>query len=99
MEPIGAVHSEAVLNHFVACVPASSPTNVHVEDLAAVGKALLIVSGDIEELMLVCDRILVVVEGNVTGEFLADAWSKEKLMAAIFAGAVKGVLDAGQEVA
>lgn len=51
-------------------------------DLADKGKAIIFVSSDLKELMAVCDRIIVMSAGTVTGNFTRDEWSREKIMAA-----------------
>jgi len=56
------------------------------DELAARGKALVIVSSDLQELMELCDRILVISAGRLTAEFPRGQWSEEKLMAAAFQG-------------
>ena len=55
-------------------------------DLAARGKALLMVSSELPELMANCDRILVMSTGRIVGEFAPDDWSEERITAAAFAG-------------
>lgn len=55
-------------------------------DLAARGKALLMVSSELPELMANCDRILVMSTGRIVGEFTPDDWSEERITAAAFAG-------------
>ena len=39
-----------------------------IADLSASGMACLIISSELEELALVCDRVLVVYEGHIVGE-------------------------------
>ena len=53
-------------------------------DLAAQGKAIVIVSSEIRELTTICDRIAVLSNGQLTGDFQKDEWSAEKIMAASF---------------
>ncbi|WP_263262066.1 sugar ABC transporter ATP-binding protein [Pseudomonas sp. RIT-PI-S] len=55
-------------------------------DLTRQGKALVVVSSDLRELMLLCDRIGVMCEGAMTGIFDRAEWSQEQLMAAALAG-------------
>jgi ribose transport system ATP-binding protein len=55
-------------------------------DLAAHDKALVVVSSELDELMAICDRIVVLSAGRVTGTFVREAWSEADLMAAAFAG-------------
>lgn len=49
------------------------------------GRALLVVSSDLKELMSLCDRILVLSAGRITGQFHRGRWSEEVLMQAAFA--------------
>jgi ribose transport system ATP-binding protein len=58
-------------------------------DLAARGKAILLVSSDLKELMAVCNRILVMSAGRVAGTFERDNWSQEAIMNAAFSGYVQ----------
>jgi ABC-type sugar transport system ATPase subunit len=53
-----------------------------IVELAAAGAAVLVALSELEELMRICDRYLVVQRGRITGEFGADA-SKEALLAAV----------------
>ncbi len=53
-------------------------------DLAAQGKAIVIVSSEIQELTTICDRIAVLSNGQLTADFQRDEWSAEKIMAASF---------------
>ncbi|MBV8628786.1 MAG: sugar ABC transporter ATP-binding protein [Paraburkholderia sp.] len=54
--------------------------------LAREGRALVVVSSDLRELMLICDRIGVMSAGRMTGLFERDGWSQDALLAAAFAG-------------
>jgi len=54
--------------------------------LAAEGKAVLVVSSELPELMALCDRILVMSAGRIAAEFLPGQWTPEKLTAAAFSG-------------
>lgn len=54
--------------------------------LAREGRALVVVSSDLRELMLICDRIGVMSAGRMTGVFSRDTWSQDVLLAAAFAG-------------
>lgn len=53
-------------------------------DLARRGKALVIVSSDLAELMAICDRIAVMSLGRLVATFGRDEWTQEKIMAASF---------------
>ncbi|MPW21132.1 ATP-binding cassette domain-containing protein [Paraburkholderia sp. CNPSo 3157] len=54
--------------------------------LAREGRALVVVSSDLRELMLICDRIGVMSAGRMTGVFRRDEWTQDALLAAAFAG-------------
>jgi ribose transport system ATP-binding protein len=53
-------------------------------DLAAQGKAIVIVSSEIRELTTICDRIAVLSNGRLAADFQREEWSAEKIMAASF---------------
>ncbi|AVR97544.1 sugar ABC transporter ATP-binding protein [Pseudoduganella armeniaca] len=55
-------------------------------DLARQGKGLVIVSSDLRELMLICDRIAVMSAGRIADTFERGAWSQDQLLAAAFSG-------------
>lgn len=57
-----------------------------LDELAASGKALVVVSSDLLELMSICHRIVVMSNGRITGEFEPQTWSQEQITAAAFAG-------------
>jgi ribose transport system ATP-binding protein len=50
--------------------------------LAAAGKAVLVISCEHQELFGLCDRVLVMGEGELRGELLPDAYSEENLLSA-----------------
>ncbi|TDJ74688.1 sugar ABC transporter ATP-binding protein [Pseudomonas putida] len=55
-------------------------------ELARQGKALVVVSSDLRELMLICDRIAVLSAGHLIDTFAREHWSQDQLLAAAFAG-------------
>jgi ribose transport system ATP-binding protein len=57
-----------------------------IDDLAGRGKGILVVSSEVEELMLLCDRIAVLSAGRLVRVFDREEWSQELLMAAAFQG-------------
>jgi ribose transport system ATP-binding protein len=57
--------------------------------LAREGRALVVVSSDLRELMSICDRIGVMSAGQMTGLFERGAWTQDTLLAAAFAGYAK----------
>ncbi len=63
--------------------------------LAQAGRALVVVSSDLRELMLICDRIGVMSVGRMTAVFERGAWTQDALLAAAFAGYAAQNLSAG----
>ena len=59
-------------------------------ELARRGKAQVIVSSDLRELMLVCDRIAVMSAGRQVQLFNRGAWSRDAMLAAAFRGFTNG---------
>lgn len=57
-----------------------------LRDLAAEGKAVVIVSSELVELMALCDRLLVMSQGRITAEFTPVEWTQEKITRAAFSG-------------
>jgi ribose transport system ATP-binding protein len=55
-------------------------------ELTRQGRALVVVSSDVRELMLICDRIGVLSAGRLIETFERDDWSQDRLLAAAFAG-------------
>jgi ribose transport system ATP-binding protein len=53
-----------------------------IDELAAAGKAIILVSSELPELLRCCDRILVLNEGRVTAHFDAAEATQEKIMSA-----------------
>ncbi len=54
--------------------------------LAQAGKALVIVSSDLEELLETCDRIAVMSAGRLVAEFPRADFSSDRIMQAAFSG-------------
>lgn len=44
------------------------------------GKAVIAISSEIPELMGICDRIMVMCEGNLSGEVKRNEFSQERIM-------------------
>ncbi|NES08884.1 sugar ABC transporter ATP-binding protein [Pseudomonas laurentiana] len=55
-------------------------------DLARQGRALVVVSSDLRELMRICDRIGVLSAGRLIDTFERDTWHQDQLLTAAFAG-------------
>ena len=52
----------------------------HLNALALEGSAILFISSEMEELIGVCDRIMVMCSGEITGELQREEFSQEKLL-------------------
>jgi ribose transport system ATP-binding protein len=57
-----------------------------LRDLAGEGKAVVVVSSELTELMALCDRILVMSAGRIAAQFLPGEWTQEKITHAAFSG-------------
>ncbi|MBM4026189.1 MAG: sugar ABC transporter ATP-binding protein [Planctomycetes bacterium] len=57
-----------------------------INDLAARGTGLLCISSELEELMGICDRILVMSKGRLCGRFQRGEFDQERILAAAFEG-------------
>jgi ribose transport system ATP-binding protein len=55
-------------------------------DLAEKGKAIIVVSSDLLELLAICDRIAVMSAGRIAATFNRGEWSQDKIMAAALSG-------------
>lgn len=63
------------------------------DSLAREGKALVIVSSDLDELLETCDRIAVMSAGRLVATFDRDNWSHDKIMQASFSGYIGPTAD------
>jgi ribose transport system ATP-binding protein len=59
-----------------------------LDDLATKGKALVVVSSDLPELMALCDRIAVMSAGRISATFTRGQWTSEAILNAALAGYV-----------
>jgi ribose transport system ATP-binding protein len=55
-----------------------------VDNLARLGKAIVVASSDANELFSICDRIAVLSNGKLAAIFRRDQWSPEAITAAAF---------------
>jgi ribose transport system ATP-binding protein len=53
-----------------------------IHELADRGAGVLVISSEIEELIGICDRILVMRQGEIPGEFQREEFDREKILAA-----------------
>jgi ribose transport system ATP-binding protein len=58
-------------------------------ELAAAGKAIVVVSSDLKELLAISDRIAVMSAGKLAGTFLREDWTEDKIMTAAFSEMTK----------
>jgi ABC-type sugar transport system ATPase subunit len=58
----------------------------HMNNLAKNNSALLFISSEMEELMGVCDRIMVMCRGEITGELQREDFSQDALLKLAFGG-------------
>jgi ribose transport system ATP-binding protein len=65
-----------------------------LEELASAGKALVVASSEVEELLVICDRIAVMSAGRLTAVFERGEWTQERIMAAAFSGHLQSDGDA-----
>lgn len=63
-----------------------------IDDLARQGKAILLISSELEEVLSMADRIVVMREGRIVGEMSHDEATQEKIMSA-----AAGVEPVGEE--
>jgi len=61
-----------------------------LNDLAAQGKAIIVVSSDLKELLALCDRIAVMSAGRLAATFERGAWTQDQIMAAALSGYLTG---------
>jgi len=67
-------------------VSARADIYAQMEQLAVAGKAILMVSSDLRELIQVCDRIAVMSAGRLAGIFKRGEWTQQGLLEAAFSG-------------
>jgi len=51
-----------------------------IEELAAAGKAILVISSEHQELFGICDRVMVMAEGRIQGTLFHDGYNEERLL-------------------
>ena len=70
-----------------AGIDVAAKADIHqlVRGLAATGVGILLISSDMPEIINLSDRILVMHEGKIRGEFTHDEVTQEKIMIKIMA--------------
>jgi putative multiple sugar transport system ATP-binding protein len=61
-----------------------------INDLAKAGKAVIVISSEMGEVIGTCDRLYVINEGRIAGELQKDEMSQERIMECIMADNRKG---------
>jgi ABC-type sugar transport system ATPase subunit len=61
-------------------VGAREEIHAAIRDLASRGVGTVVISSDVEELAMVCDRVIVMREGEVTGELVGDQVTEKKIV-------------------
>ncbi len=51
-----------------------------IEDLAAQGKGIIVISSDMEEIIGITDRMLILYEGKLTGELQYEEYTQERIL-------------------
>jgi ribose transport system ATP-binding protein len=67
-------------------VAAKRAVHAALHELADAGKALVVVSSELGELMALCDRIAVLSDGRLAATFARGRWSEAAITAAAFSG-------------
>lgn len=77
-----------IVDQPTAGVDVGTKVQIHkiIRDLAESGKGVLVISDDIDELLALCDRLMVMRSGTVVTEFSRSAASRDKLIAAMSTG-------------
>lgn len=57
-----------------------------LQQLADEGKAILLVSSDLKELLALCDRIAVMSAGRIAATYNRGEWTQDNIMAAALSG-------------
>jgi len=57
-----------------------------INDLAAQGTSILLISSELEELLGMCDRIVVMSKGEIQGGYERSEFDRERILAAAFQG-------------
>jgi len=71
-----------------------------ISELVKAGKAVIVISSEIPEIMGLCDRILVMAAGKLTGEIARENFEQELIMtyAANFSGGEEGLDEEGKVI-
>jgi ribose transport system ATP-binding protein len=78
-------------------VAAKAAVYTLLDDLAAAGKAIVVASSEMEELMAISDRIAVLSAGGIAATFPRGGWTHDGIMEAAFSGHLSGSGSAARE--
>ncbi len=67
-----------------------------IKDLAKSGKAIIMVSSELQELIAICDRIMVVNEGRLVAAFDAQEATEQKILSSAISSSSSGKAPAGE---
>ena len=70
-------------------IGAKSEIYALMRKLTESGKSIIMISSEIAEVMQVSDRIIVMHEGNISGEITAEEVTKNNIMQAAFGGGIE----------
>jgi ABC-type sugar transport system ATPase subunit len=70
-------------------VGAKSQVHQIVRELASAGMATLVISSEMQELLMLCDRLLVVRDGRIVGELVAASATQEQVLLLALPDALK----------
>jgi ribose transport system ATP-binding protein len=71
-------------------VKAKSDIYAFIRDLAAKGLAVVLISSELEEIIGMCDRVMVMKDGRIVGEVEGERINEEEIM--YYATGIKGGL-------
>ena len=74
------VITAVTLNFFMPRVRSTNPIESRMNQLAAQGVAVLMISSDLEEILGMSDRVLVMHQGRLAGELSRSQLSEEAVM-------------------
>jgi putative multiple sugar transport system ATP-binding protein len=68
-----------------------------INELAKQGKAIIVISSEMPEIIGTCDRLYVINDGEIAGEVSKEEFSQERIMQLIIAHQRKGDGDGNEE--
>jgi putative multiple sugar transport system ATP-binding protein len=68
-----------------------------INELAKAGKAIIVISSEMQEIIGTCDRLYVINEGEIAGELTSEEVTQERIMQCIMAHNRKGDEDGDKE--